>query len=40
MAMSRPNVQGIKAIDDTPPSKHSELNRYLDLFSDRVGTPE
>jgi hypothetical protein len=26
------SVQGINAIDDTPPPKHSEMNRYLDLF--------
>jgi len=38
--MIRPSVQGIKATDDTPPSKHSEMNRYLDLLSDRVGTPK
>ena len=38
MVMS--SVQGIKSKDDTPSSKHSVMNRYLDLFSDRVGTPE
>jgi len=34
------SVQGIKSKVDTPLSKHSEMNRYLDLLSDRVGTPE